>query len=125
MKARMIVEGKADPFYPDKAKRGTMLPVGEIIDHPKAYMLVRCGTAVPADEECRVKAHRSEQQMQEAQLHQTAVAKGIHPDDLDAFFSGRMTGYHPDGSSIPGPNAVAEEEYDDDDRDETPGEEEE
>lgn len=31
-------------------------PAGTVIDHPKCYLLVRQGVAVPADDECKIMA---------------------------------------------------------------------
>lgn len=40
-----------------------MVPAGYVIDTPDAYLLVRQGTARPADEECRLKANVSPEDM--------------------------------------------------------------
>ncbi len=83
-------------------------PAGTIEEHPRAYMLVRMGTAEPADEECEQAARMTQEQMMRAQKHAGAVVKGIRPEDYGRFFAGEMAGYNTDGSHIPGPNAVPE-----------------
>lgn len=83
-------------------------PAGTVEDHPRAYMLVRMGTAEPADEECEQRANMSAEQMAMAQRNARAVAKGIQPEDYGRFFSGELAGYNPDGSEIPGPNHIPE-----------------
>jgi hypothetical protein len=117
MKARLVYSAKASSRH-DQA--GEELPAGTVIDHPQAYILVRNGHAEPADDECRIKANMTPDQLAAAQRNYPAIAKGITPDDRADFFAGKMDGYNPDGTKIPGPNAVddsydelADEEYDD------------
>lgn len=82
------------------------LPAGHILDHPKAYMQVRMGCAIPHDEECRIAANITPEEMAAAQQAQKRTAAGIHPDDFAAFDAGRMIGYNPETMEhIPGPNA--------------------
>lgn len=88
--------------YPDGK-----IPIGTIREHPDAWILVRLGAAVAADEECEKAAGMTDDQMQRAQHAQRRASRGIHPDDFAAFDSGEMAGYNPDGSWIPGPNAEA------------------
>lgn len=96
MKAKLVVELRG--------KAAAVFPPGTIIDHPDAYRLVRHGCADPADEECRLKANMTRQQLLKAQATYPKVAAGLHPDDYDAWDRGYMRGYNPDGSWKPGPN---------------------
>ena len=82
-------------------------PAGTIIDHPDAYLWVRQGGADPVDEECRLAAGMTDAQMREATRHYEMVAKGIHPEDYEAYQAGAMTGYDDQGHWIPGPNLAA------------------
>ena len=83
-------------------------PEGTVEDHPRAYMLVRMGTAEPDDEECAQAARMTREQMERAQRHADALAKGIQPEDYGRYFAGELAGYNPDGSDIPGPNWIGE-----------------
>ena len=80
-------------------------PAGTVIKDPKAYMLVRMGIAIPADDECRERAGMTEEKMKAAIHAQRRTAAGIHPDDFAAYDCGEMVGYNGDGSYKPGPNA--------------------
>ena len=92
---------------------------GAIIDHPQAYMLVRQGCAVPADDDCAKRAARSPEQQAAAQYAYERLSRGIHPEDFDRYDAGYIVGYNPDGSYIPGPNwdqmPVAQEPDEEDD----------
>lgn len=79
-------------------------PAGTIEEHPKAYMLVRMGTAKPADDECVLAAGMSSREQAAAQRSNEAVRHGIHPDDYQLFFDEKIKGYNEDGSYIKGPN---------------------
>jgi len=85
------------------------MPEGTVIDHPKAYMLVRMGSAEPADSECEVAAGVSPERRRELQRKYRMADRGIHPEDYEAFESGQMKGYNHDGSWIPGSNYVEPE----------------
>ncbi len=117
MKCKLIVEQEASPTHPDEGMRGKMMPVGTVIEHPQAFRLVQNGVAEPADEECKIRANMSAEKFALARRNYPAVAKGIVPEDRDAFFAGKMNGYNPDGSWKPGPNAT-EEDVDDNDNEE-------
>lgn len=78
--------------------------VGEIIDHPDAYRLVRLGCALSADEECKLAVDMTPEQFQKAQATYPKVAAGLQPEDYSAWDRGWMRGYNPDGSWVPGPN---------------------
>jgi hypothetical protein len=67
------------------------------------------GVAVPADEECANAANMTDMAMKTAQHAQRRTSMGIHPEDFEAFDSGEMEGYYPDGSDRPGPNATRSE----------------
>jgi len=115
MKCRLLVELGTDRSeqFPD----GKM-PVGTVLDHPKAFWQVRLGTAEAVDKECELAANRSPQQLAAARAAYPKVAAGIAPEDYQAFDEGRMVGYNPDGSFKPGPNAYLDEEAEDDEWDE-------
>jgi hypothetical protein len=96
------------------ATPGATLPPGTILDHPEAWQLVRTGAAKPADEECRIKAGLTDEQMKDHQRRHEADILGITEEDRPDFFAGLMAGYNPDGSKKPGPNYEEEEdEYND------------
>ena len=71
-------------------------------------MLVEMGVAVPADEECAIKAGMSHEAIRAAQNAYERLAHGIAPEDFAKFDAGEIAGYNPDGSYIPGPNAKSE-----------------
>lgn len=79
------------------------MPVGTEIEHPDAYMLVRQGVALPADEECEKAADRTAEQLAAAQYAYERLSRGVIPDDFAAYDRGEMVGYNPDGSWRPGP----------------------
>jgi hypothetical protein len=84
---------------------GHTVPKGAEIEHPDAWWHVRMGTAEPADDECRVKAAMTPEQMRAAQHAYERANRGILPRDFAAFDRGEIAGYAPDGSVIPGPAA--------------------
>lgn len=77
--------------------------VGAIVNMPDCYMLVRIGVAIPADDACFQRAHRTPEQQAAAQKSYSRIAKGLHPEDFELFDAGVITGYKPDGSYAPGP----------------------
>lgn len=77
---------------------------GAILEGPDVHWLVRQGVALPADEDCRVRARRTVAQMEAAQKAYERLAAGIEHDDYALFDAGVIVGYHPDGSFKPGPN---------------------
>ena len=77
---------------------------GTIIKDPRAFMLVRMGMAEPADDECRIRAARTPEQIAAAVKAQDRVSKGIAPEDTERYDRGEMLGYNPDGTDIKGPN---------------------
>lgn len=93
---------------------------GAIINNPRAFRLVQQGVAIPHDDECRLAAECSEDQLAAAQKAYERVSRGIHPEDYALFDAGVISGYQDDGSYKPGPNAamapdVFEDEDDEDD----------
>jgi hypothetical protein len=84
-----------------------LYPAGTVITHPDAWKLIGLGVAIPGDEECRIRAGMTEQQMSAAQYAARRLAAGIHPEDFGRYDAGEILGYNPDGSYIPGPNAPA------------------
>lgn len=85
-------------------------PAGTIIDHPDAFRLVEHGVAEPADEECRLRVTRSSAQLVAAKAAYPAIEAGIAAEDMPAYRDGKMVGYNPDGTWIPGPNYQEEDE---------------
>lgn len=82
-------------------------PAGFVVTHPDAYKLVQMGIAEAADDECREKLEDlgwSDARIWNARIAQRRVAKGIHPDDYEAFANGEIDGYTGDGAYVPGPN---------------------
>jgi hypothetical protein len=92
--------GEGCETYPDGK-----IPAGTVLDWPDCWKLVRAGAAESIDEECEAAANMTPRQLELAQRAQRRAAAGIHPDDFEAFDSGEMDGYYPDGTFIPGPNA--------------------
>lgn len=79
--------------------------LGAVVEDPLAWKWVRNGIAEPADEECRAKARMTPHQLEQAQHAARRVTAGVHPRDFKKFDAGLMSGYLPDGSYRPGPNA--------------------
>ncbi len=113
MKCRIVYESTYGCDHPTKA--GQPVLVGTIIDDPQCFRLVQNGHAEPADEECRIRAGLTPEQLADVQIRYPAIAKGITPDDRKAYFDGEMDGYNPDMSPIPGPNAAQNDDEEDDD----------
>ena len=88
-------------------------PVGTEEEHPKAYRLVRMGIAEPADDECRLRAAMSTQEMKLAGRQYEMVSKGIQPEDYQRYLDGEILGYDEDGNDVPGPNWKDTEAEDD------------
>lgn len=82
-----------------------------IHEHPHAYMLVRQGCAVPADQECADACGMTDEEMKRAQAAYERTNRGIHPDDFAKYEAGEIAGYDGNGNYIPGPNAKT---FDDD-----------
>ena len=118
MKAKLIRETKVAPGVTDERvitldDGRRMWPAGTIIDHPRAHRLVEMGMAEPADEDCTLRACMTKDEMKAAQIKQTMLGKGIHPDDYQRYLDGEILGYYEDGEDIPGPNWVdLDEDYD-------------
>jgi hypothetical protein len=90
-------------------------PAGTVLSSPPHRVrdivaLVQMGCAEPADEECDKAAGMTPERIAIAAHAYERVHRGIHPDDYEAYEAGLMTGYNPDGSFIPGPNAEREGE---------------
>lgn len=91
MKARLVRPMEAAPSHPlYKPGQKTWLPVGTIIEHPHAYMLVRQGCARSADDECKQAARMTEGQWQAAFDVYEKVRRGIAPEDYEAFDRGEI-----------------------------------
>lgn len=93
---------------------------GTVIDHPDAFWLVRMGCAEAVDDECTAAADMTPEAWRKAHHAYPRMAAGVHPEDFAAWDSGRMRGYNPDGTFVPGPNVDQQEDYDlmEDDEDE-------
>lgn len=101
--------------------------IGTILD-PKihgpalsdCWMAVKCGWADPVDDECDAMSGRmSRERLDAAQRAYTRVAKGIHPEDAEAFDAGEILGYDPlTGDYIKGPNWKEPEPEKEDEEDE-------
>lgn len=117
MLARLVHPIQSGPKIADQYPVGMWIPVGSIIKGTKTakpWKLVRCGVAEPADEECRIRADRTPEQIQAAIQAYPAIAKGITPEDRKDFKAGIMDGYNADGSRVPGPNAFVDDQTDED-----------
>jgi len=58
LKAKFVVEG-------DDGTR--KIPVGTVVDDPRAFRLVQMGMATPEDDECRARCKMTDEQMLAAQ----------------------------------------------------------
>lgn len=119
MKAKLLMPMKGSPAVPayreylNKHGRLPALPAGHVIDNSDAYLLVRMGFAEPADEECE-KAHgKTPEELVGIRHAARRTARGIHPEDFEAYDAGIITGYKPDGSYQPGENWVEPEDEED------------
>lgn len=124
MKAHLLMPMQGSPAVPgnlDYFNKHGKLPIykaGRELEGPDVVKLVRMGFAEPADEECE-KAHgMTEEQLLKARFAAMRTAKGIHPDDFEAYDAGVITGYRTDGSYQPGENWVEpEEDYEEEEPD--------
>lgn len=89
---------------------GLFAPVGTLLDDPDCWRIVLMGQADAADDECRERTVQTPEQREATLQAAKRLAAGIHPDDFAAFDAGEMTGYHANGTPIPGPNAKHVEE---------------
>lgn len=94
-----LVAVHPEDYPPDGIQRA-----GTILELPEAYKWVRHGVADPADEECRVAAGMSDPEIALAKMRQRRTSAGIDSEDFEAFDTGVMVGYNPDGTWKPGPN---------------------
>lgn len=80
---------------------------GTIIDVKarEAQLLVGNGDAEPADDEAETAVGNWRQNRERVLLAREMLARGIEPQDREAFRSGEMIGYDEAGDWIPGPNA--------------------
>lgn len=125
MQCRLIRDLAYDDTAP-KHLRGQPAPAGSVIEGPDCWQIVTAGHAVPHDTECADQVWRdkfpgepiedgglSDDQLARLRTcveklirNGAAVARGIHPEDYEDFYAGRMTGYDPEtGEPIPGENA--------------------
>ncbi len=87
---------------------------GAIMDHPNAFRYVQMGVCEAVDDECIKRANMTPKKMAAAVFAYERTNRGIHPDDFRKYNDGELVGYNADGSDIPGPNAVPEDEDEDD-----------
>lgn len=85
-------------------KPETVIPPGATYEHPLAWLWVRQGCAVPADEECRKEAGLTDEQMGAAQKSFDRTVAGIHPEDFELYERGVIVGYDRKGGYLPGPH---------------------
>ena len=80
---------------------------GTVIDVEKrgAQLLVGNGDAEPADDEAEAVCIGWRDKRDRVLLAREMLAKGIEPEDREAFRQGLMVGYDENGDPIPGPNA--------------------
>lgn len=77
---------------------------GVIFESPDAYLQVRNGVAIPADEACAERAGMTVEQMEAAQHAQRRIVAGISYEDFGLYDTGIIAGYDGDGNFKPGPN---------------------
>ena len=77
---------------------------GAIIDVPQraAVLLVGNGDAEPADNEAEQACKGWKDNRQQVLLSREMLARGIEPEDREAFRAGEFTGYDENGNRIGG-----------------------
>jgi hypothetical protein len=95
---------------------------GAVLEHPQAFWLVKQACAIPADDDCRLRARMTQKKMDAAKSSYDRLMAGVSVEDYDLYDNGIIAGYNPDGSYKPGPNwdkrdefLRAEQEEEDDD----------
>jgi hypothetical protein len=99
-------------------RRGKQLfaPEGTVFTASDCFRLVELGVAVPHDDECMALfADRTEAQIAATEHAARRLSAGIDPEDFARFDAGELLGYTADGFDIPGPNAKAIPDTDEDD----------
>ncbi len=79
---------------------------GAVIDVPAraAVLLVGNGDAEPADDEAEEACAGWEKNRQAVLLSREMLAKGIEPEDREAYQAGEFEGYDENGNKIGGPD---------------------
>lgn len=82
--------------------RSEIVPAGTLVDHPEAYLKCLVGAAIPADDECAFALAgltlaewqaKNPDVVAELQARYAEIEAGIHPEDLELFRAGKITGY--------------------------------
>ncbi len=106
MKAQLVKDLRATPSTKVPIVDG-IVPKGTVIEGValRPWFYVQMGAAVPLDDECRMAAGMTDDQIDlQCKLYEAKLA-GIQPEDMAAWKAGAMTGYDPEtGDWIPGPN---------------------
>ena len=102
-------EEKAQTVERVVMRNGSKQPVtfwrqGATLTREDSYKLVRMGIAEAVDEECRLAASMTGEQLRQAQHAARRLSAGIHPDDFALYDAGVIVGYNGDGTYKPGPN---------------------
>jgi hypothetical protein len=86
-----------------------VFPAGSEFSGPQAIFLVRCGMAIPSDEECEKAVDLSPAKLKELQLVRKMIDLGINDkDDQKLYRAGVILGYQPGSLAyVPGPNWAA------------------
>lgn len=87
---------------------------GQVIEHWDAPKLVRMGVAEPEDRECTAAAKTSDALLDAAIRAYERAARGIHPDEFEAYDAGLMNGYDAEGRPTKDGVVVEELLHDDD-----------
>lgn len=95
-KAPTVAGPNGRPIVP----KGTVLEGKEL----RPWFYVQMGAAIPLDDECRIAAGMTDQEIDAQVYLYEAKRAGIQPEDMAAWRAGAMTGYDEEGEWIQGPN---------------------
>lgn len=98
-------------------RRGSQLfaPAGTVFSEADSFRLVQMGVATPHDDECKALfADRTPEQIAATEHAARRLSAGIDPEDFARYDAGELLGYTADGRDIPGPNAKAIPDTDED-----------
>lgn len=105
MRAELVKDLMATPHTRVPSVNG-IVPKGTVIEGREArpWFYVQMGAAIPLDDECRIAAGMTDQEIDSQVYLYEAKRAGIQPEDMAAWRAGAMTGYDEEGEWIQGPN---------------------
>ena len=108
MQAQLVRDLPATPSTKVPVVDG-VVPKGTVIEGRacRPWFYVQMGAAIPLDDECRMAAGLTDDQIElQVKLYEAKLA-GIQPEDMAAWKANAMTGYDENGEWIPGPEYSA------------------